>query len=700
MKTNYTIKNFRVFDKNGVTVEIAPMTFLVGCNSSGKSSIVKSLTLLRTFFGNRFDKEHPVVGSTIDFSTKPNNTLGSFGNVVRSSSRVKEVSFAYDTRSAYLNDDVTVELTMEAGELGNARVKAVKFSKKDGPVIVSAKSGGSTSSVAYNLAPVMESFIKFLVADRYRTDLKSLLPKFPEEELSSANEERINELDREALRFCSSDYLLEIYRNSEIKIEKDKYVTAAVDKLLETGIMTYYTLFDEMGDMSSPEDVSRFLKSKVRDNELHDTLFNVIDYVAGLYAASGCPDFLTYISSLDAKRLRVKDGMGPKFFDRLNIRGLVEDGTSFYEAFRFNRMDIIYSIFEGPVRMENIDPYELVNGMLSNLVNEEEPYSSVVKSMEDPTLRTRVHHLWNALAEYVEKFCMEVVSKDITEGLDYVSSSRIQVRRMYPMEDRNDFSDAVRRYFDTKSKFMTLNPPITVNYEDEDGTPHYDVKVADFMPGSFMNKWLRAFKIGDRISLEMDKNGLGLLLKVYISESDKKGRLLADMGYGITQLFSILLQIEEMIMSAYYECFKDKVTTAHDQKRGLIRRVSIGSPDMLFRSRTLAIEEPEIHLHPKYQSLLAEMFYEAYKEFNIQFIIETHSEYLLRKIQTLVGAGKLSPEEVSLVYVEDDEEVIKGKDKVHRIQVKKDGRLESPFGSGFYDEADNLSMELFANMKR
>ena len=57
MKTNYTVKNFRVFDKNGATVEFAPLTFLVGCNSSGKSSIVKSLTLLKTFFKNKFDKD-------------------------------------------------------------------------------------------------------------------------------------------------------------------------------------------------------------------------------------------------------------------------------------------------------------------------------------------------------------------------------------------------------------------------------------------------------------------------------------------------------------------------------------------------------------------------------------------------------------------------------------------------------------------
>ena len=46
MKTNLTIKNFRVFDENGVSVELNPITILTGCNSSGKSSIVKAILLL------------------------------------------------------------------------------------------------------------------------------------------------------------------------------------------------------------------------------------------------------------------------------------------------------------------------------------------------------------------------------------------------------------------------------------------------------------------------------------------------------------------------------------------------------------------------------------------------------------------------------------------------------------------------------
>ena len=49
MDNSYTIKNFRIFDEKGVSLSIKPITILTGCNSSGKSSIVKSIVLLDTY---------------------------------------------------------------------------------------------------------------------------------------------------------------------------------------------------------------------------------------------------------------------------------------------------------------------------------------------------------------------------------------------------------------------------------------------------------------------------------------------------------------------------------------------------------------------------------------------------------------------------------------------------------------------------
>lgn len=59
------------------------------------------------------------------------------------------------------------------------------------------------------------------------------------------------------------------------------------------------------------------------------------------------------------------------------------------------------------------------------------------------------------------------------------------------------------------------------------------------------------------------------------------------------------------------------------------------------------IEEPEIHLHPRAQSAMAEILADAAKR-RVRVVIETHSQLLLLGIQTLVANGSLSPDLVKL----------------------------------------------------
>jgi len=72
------------------------------------------------------------------------------------------------------------------------------------------------------------------------------------------------------------------------------------------------------------------------------------------------------------------------------------------------------------------------------------------------------------------------------------------------------------------------------------------------------------------------------------------------------------------------------------------------------KGNTVILEEPEIHLHPLAQSVLGEMFVEVSKERDIQFIVETHSEHLFRRIQTLIAKQKTSPAQCAMYFVEGD----------------------------------------------
>ncbi|WP_226585871.1 AAA family ATPase [Microseira wollei] len=59
------------------------------------------------------------------------------------------------------------------------------------------------------------------------------------------------------------------------------------------------------------------------------------------------------------------------------------------------------------------------------------------------------------------------------------------------------------------------------------------------------------------------------------------------------------------------------------------------------------LEQPEIHLHPRAQAALGEILADAANR-GVKVVVETHSDLLLRRIQTLVAEDKISPEKVKL----------------------------------------------------
>jgi len=60
------------------------------------------------------------------------------------------------------------------------------------------------------------------------------------------------------------------------------------------------------------------------------------------------------------------------------------------------------------------------------------------------------------------------------------------------------------------------------------------------------------------------------------------------------------------------------------------------------------IEQPEIHLHPKMQADLGDLFIDIVKNNNKRLMIETHSEYILRRIRRRISEGKISSKDVSI----------------------------------------------------
>ena len=128
----------------------------------------------------------------------------------------------------------------------------------------------------------------------------------------------------------------------------------------------------------------------------------------------------------------------------------------------------------------------------------------------------------------------------------------------------------------------------------------------------------------------------------------------SDVGYGISQILPIIVQI------------------------------------CMLQNGALLIEQPELHLHPSMQSNIGSLFAETIlSSSGAQIIAETHSEHLVRRIQSLVGKGRknggLDPEDVSLICVD---QTSSGDSYVIPIPLNHEGGFTVRWPGGFFTIED------------
>jgi predicted ATPase len=196
----------------------------------------------------------------------------------------------------------------------------------------------------------------------------------------------------------------------------------------------------------------------------------------------------------------------------------------------------------------------------------------------------------------------------------------------------------------------------------------------------WVDKWLGRFELGKSLKIKnIEKRDI---YTIEIIDFNDESRNIKDLGFGVSQIISLLL-------SPFNANFK------HDESYSELKwELIVEKFEYYDKAPVFYLEEPESNLHPNWQSLLMELITEINQKFGIRFIIETHSEYMIRKLQNLVSKKIINKEEVKIYYFNSNKHVTKEEPKVKEMILREDGILATSFGPGFFDEAVKLTVEL------
>lgn len=204
---------------------------------------------------------------------------------------------------------------------------------------------------------------------------------------------------------------------------------------------------------------------------------------------------------------------------------------------------------------------------------------------------------------------------NFNSNLNFISSFRIEPERTY--YQRTKFNEKITRSGE--------------NYIDQ----ILEWETSDSKEFRILNNHLKKFDLLNKLTTRRLKGG-----RFEINVQMKKSSIytsLNDVGFGISQLLPVIV-----------------------------------ADLQLPNKSTLAIAQPEIHLHPSIQADLANFFVTQSKTKGKRYIIETHSEYLLNRIRLLIAKNELEPSDVGIYYFQRSG----CKSKAHKVLFRKDGKIE------------------------
>jgi hypothetical protein len=242
-------------------------------------------------------------------------------------------------------------------------------------------------------------------------------------------------------------------------------------------------------------------------------------------------------------------------------------------------------------------------------------------------------------------FETRVIGDFLDEILSELRSALESIRYLGPLRKSSG------RYYDLPSEV-----PKTVGFDGENVIQVFFKDEENIKRE--ISDWVKALGLSNSIKIERSLKTGGLLSVICEDKISKLKVNIADLGFGTSQILPFIVE-------------------------------GFSSP-----SGTLFIaEQPEIHLHPKAQSYLADMLV-AMVTNNRKAIIETHSEHLIVRLQTLIALGKIDYKDVKIYFLNPTKQGT----KIIDSQLNDLGEMTQKWPIGFFSESYERSLE-FAKAK-
>ena len=223
--------------------------------------------------------------------------------------------------------------------------------------------------------------------------------------------------------------------------------------------------------------------------------------------------------------------------------------------------------------------------------------------------------------------------KDQLSGVRYLGPLRSHPERLYKVPGVNSYFSGLRGEF-----------------------THHRLY---YQPGliHIVNEWFERFQIPYELDVrrfgDIAVSGEHIAL-VLIDRTSRTPVTLADVGFGINQILPVIVEGVDFFT---------------------------GRED-----RVLCVEQPEIHLHPRLQAHLADlMIANIGGRGQKQWIVETHSELLILRLQRRIREGTLDPSDVSVLYVDPNAAEVEGS-AIYVLRLDEEGNFIDEWPDGFFED--------------